>query len=457
MWQGERVYLPQHVNALQRQFARYLRIPHRFICITDETDGFSADVEVIKTPAAAAQLANVKTPEGGAMPSCYRRLWVFSKEAREALGERILLTDIDCVLRDDITDMVTRDEPFVGWKPKLAWGNMNRVAGGWYLMTTGAFTDVWTDFDGDGIAKARQSNYRGSDQAWISYKLQNRVALWDKDAGIHPASDFGSMRNVPPSARVVHFCGNIKPWQANAPEWARDAFESDAPASWSQDSKSLVLLHSGQRIVVMGGAGSLARDIDGLEADVWISVNEHGAKLREVDYVVAMDEEHGTKRVPMRRVVRELTNAPIIGPHESNDIRLHTWPTCPRKGLSGMVATWVAWVMGGHPVILAGFDAYNGTKIHEAKAIRDDVKGPVRVVNGGPLTAVWPAYDPDERFPDFAEHTAHGGLLGFDGNIRVRVRKPTYVNGLAVTPGMEFRVMRHEVSRLLHHKVLVEI
>ena len=37
----------------------------------------------------------------------------------------------------------------------------------------------------------------------------------------------------------------------------------------------LVMRHRGQRICVMGGGPTLATDLESVEADVWISVNEH--------------------------------------------------------------------------------------------------------------------------------------------------------------------------------------
>ena len=175
IWRGERIYLPEHVNVLGRMLKRHLHVPHRLVCITDEVAGFDPGIEVMPTPTAAKRLAEVKSPEGEQMPSCYRRLWMFSDEAR-CLGERVLLTDVDVVLVRDITPLVQRDEPFVGWRPDAAWGNKDRVVGGLYLMTTGSHPDVWNTFGAEGIRAARQAEFRGSDQAWISYMIGRKAA-----------------------------------------------------------------------------------------------------------------------------------------------------------------------------------------------------------------------------------------------------------------------------------------
>lgn len=455
IWRGERVYLPAHVNALRRMLARHLHVPHRLVCITDETGDFDQGVTVMPTPAAAMRLAHMKTPEGSRMPSCYRRLWVFSDEAR-CLGERILLTDVDAVITGDITHLVERTESFVGWRPGQAWGNHERVAGGMYLLSTGAHPEVWDDFGEAGIGAARRAGYRGSDQAWLSYKLGRRAALWSDEDGIYALSDIRDGM-LPEDARIVQFAGNVKPWSFGVSPWVLDHYPMGERVDLQpNDFRRLVLKHRGKRIVVMGGAPSLDAEIDGLEADVWISANEHGAKRRAVDYVVAMDEQHGGLKVPMRSEVRKYTDAPIIGPWPFNDYQLVTWPGAPRKGLSGMVATWVAWAMGGHPIILAGFDGYGGSKLAETRKVAPHVRGVVRVM-GGPLAQVWDQYRPGERIGKYIPHSSINGLLGVDGMIQVRALKPCTVRGHELPKGSQMQVMRHEVARLLRHRMLEEV
>lgn len=217
IWRGERIYLPEHVNVLRRMLARHLHVPHRVVCITDERDGFDSGIEVVPTPAAARRVAAMKSPEGDQMPSCYRRLWMFSDEARE-IGDRVLLTDVDLVVTGDMTQLVARAEPFVGWLPRGKWGNQkHRIAGGLYLMTTGAHMDVWNDFGPDGVAAARAAGYRGSDQAWLSHKIGARAALWGSRDGIYALSDLGRRPvGLPNDARLVQFAGHLKPWDEAA-------------------------------------------------------------------------------------------------------------------------------------------------------------------------------------------------------------------------------------------------
>lgn len=222
MWnEGFREYRPEHVNALAKMVKQHLQEPHRFICITDETEGFSADVEVIPTPEAAKRLAQMKSPEGGRFPSCYRRLWMFSEEAK-ILGDRVLLIDIDLVVVADLAPIFDRPEEFVGWRPFRDWGNQCRFGGGIYLLTPGTRTEVWTEFNGaESVLKARKAGFRGSDQAWLSYMLGHREKYWGRDSGIYSIRDMkGTEQILPRDARLVQFNGPTKPWASPLP-WVR--------------------------------------------------------------------------------------------------------------------------------------------------------------------------------------------------------------------------------------------
>jgi hypothetical protein len=208
-----RVYSPEHVNALRRQFTRHLDEPHRFVCIADDPTGLAPDVEFFRTPESAKRLANLHSPEGARFPSCYRRLWTWSDEA-EVLGHRLLVLDIDTVLTNDVSPLLDYDEPFIGWRPTMAWGNKPRYAGGMYLLTAGAYKHVWANFSGHSsatLAKAR--GYRGSDQAWISYCLGPNAPVWPEKSGIYSVRDIERTMELPADARIVHFNGPTKPWQ----------------------------------------------------------------------------------------------------------------------------------------------------------------------------------------------------------------------------------------------------
>lgn len=218
---GSRRYLPNQVNVLQRMFARNLREKHRFVCVTDETKGFDKGVEVFPTPPEAIEVGRNKSPEGLRFPSCYRRLWMFSEGAK-VFGDRVMLIDVDLVVLRDVSPIFDLTADFVGWRPFRDWGAQMRYGGGIYLLTPGTRRKVWEDFKGEtSIRQARAAGFRGSDQAWLSYKLGPNEIHWPKSSGIYSIRDFPKTPHAPPNdARLVQFNGPTKPW--NSPlTWAR--------------------------------------------------------------------------------------------------------------------------------------------------------------------------------------------------------------------------------------------
>ncbi|WP_368655396.1 hypothetical protein ABRY94_11735 [Castellaniella ginsengisoli] len=218
LWHGNRPYSPKHVNVLASMFRRNLGLPHKFICITDMTDGFADGVEVMPMPAAAKRLGEFQTPEAPGFPSCYRRLWMFSDEAK-CLGDRVLMVDVDLVVTGSLDHLFSYEAPFVGWRPRMSWGHGPRLGGGIYLMTPGSHTEVYEDFKGQkSINEARTAGFRGSDQAWISHKIYGEVDLWPHSAGIYSVRDLGL--RLPNDVRLVQFNGRTKPWHSQLP-WVR--------------------------------------------------------------------------------------------------------------------------------------------------------------------------------------------------------------------------------------------
>lgn len=195
------------------------------MCITDETEGFSSDVTVVPLPDAARNAASWPSPEGPNYPASYRRLWMFSEDAKQ-IADVVLMTDIDCVVTGSVDPLVEyMDEvgaDFVGWRPPTTWNGVVRVAGGNWLLRTGAHTRVWDDLSPESLRAARKAGQYGSDQAWISYCLAKNCAVWPEGHGIYEAQSMrpSFFHALPRDARIVHFNGaNLKPWEALDRKW----------------------------------------------------------------------------------------------------------------------------------------------------------------------------------------------------------------------------------------------
>jgi len=224
--------------------------------------------------------------------------------------------------------------------------------------------------------------------------------------------------------------------------------------------QGLVLKHHGAVFCVIGGApGADAQLKRASKADVFISANEHGAKLREVDYVVAMDDIHAVDKDPMRARIRQHTEAPIIGVEPCCDVRIPVWPMAPRKVYSGLIAIWVAWTMGAKVILVTGMNGYDGdpTFMERARTIAKAVRCEVRVVGGGPLTSIWPAFRANEKFADYVPHPSLDGVMGADTVARIRVLRKTQIEGIDRLVGETFSVQRHAVRAQLKHGMVEEL
>jgi len=373
--------------------------------------------------------------------------WAKMEMFGPSLDGDVLMIDLDTVVRElpaqPERTTVLRDftEPAI-------------IGSGFIYVTAEDRARVWDAWTQDPAAHMASCTKwpRWGDQGFLMDHLAD-AARWQDSEPVY-SYKVHCRGGVPRDAKVVCFHGKPRPWGCGA-AWV-------PPLHLGRnigDFRELILAHAGKRICVMGGSSRLAQDLEVVEADIYISTNGHGAHLRRPDYLLAMDEVNSREQIPMGDWLRGKSDAPIISPHGYANYRLGHWPQCPRFVLSGMVATWVAFAMGASVVILAGCDGYGGDEgyVHEAQKMARDVFCPVRIAGSGPLTAVWPAYNHEERFVSDKQHSSIEGLKEIDGRVRIRVRKPCTVGRVDLAKGDEAVVLRHEVARLLKHKMVEEI
>lgn len=215
----------EHVNTLAKMVARNYRKPHRFSCITDDPKGIDKSIRVIPL---WPDHATLPSAYGARNPSCYRRLKVFSKEAKDLIGARFVVMDLDMVITENLAPLWDRPEDFVIIKsatppPKYLYN------GSMLLMTAGARPQVWDDFHPIKSPKETVAKRMfGSDQAWISLRLGPGEATWDTSDGVYSyrihLTPFGG--KLPVNARVVSFHGSDDPWGpvAQRLKWVRQHY-----------------------------------------------------------------------------------------------------------------------------------------------------------------------------------------------------------------------------------------
>lgn len=216
-------FTAEHVNILARMIRRHYPHPHRVICITDDARGIDKDIGIVPL---WPDLADLPSPHGPRNPSCYRRLKMFSREAADFIGPRFVSMDLDTVITADPSPVFHRPEDIVLFADTNPTTFYN---GGLVLMTAGARTQVWEEFDP--VASPREATRQrqwGSDQGWIG------ACLGPKEATMGPADGVYSYRvhlkpqggRLPDGARLISFHGAVDPDHPEAQrlEWVREFY-----------------------------------------------------------------------------------------------------------------------------------------------------------------------------------------------------------------------------------------
>lgn len=214
-------FTAEHVNTLRAMVARHYRSKHEFVCLTDDANGIDGDIRVLPVP---MKYADMPSPWAGGGPSCYRRLWLFSREAGDVIGDRVVSIDLDAVITGDMAPLWDRPEDFVGWNDP---NRHQTYCGSMWLLRAGTRTNVWDTFDPVTSPQkvAASSTCFGSDQGWMSLVLGPGEARWGIRDGVYSWKNDVKANGgtLPANARVVFFHGEDDPWTVNR-DWIREHY-----------------------------------------------------------------------------------------------------------------------------------------------------------------------------------------------------------------------------------------
>ncbi len=220
-----------HVNVVRAMLDRHLRLPHRLYCVTDDPAGLRGDIIIVPMPDTYA-----------ATPRCRRRMQFFSADFTRQVGDRILYLDLDVVIVADLTELVSRTEPIVGWKV----GHAGVYSGSFLLADAGALDGAWRLFeaDPDGYPASLQPRGVASDQAMVNDWLSRQppIPFWTEadgfvsyyGAGYERLEHLGvgpNRRQLPPGARIV-VLGSADLEVLDQPDrysWVRDHWSACVP------------------------------------------------------------------------------------------------------------------------------------------------------------------------------------------------------------------------------------
>ena len=217
-------FTADHVNILYGMIKRNLHIDYEMVLITDN----SINIDQINSEIRIIPLWDDYKEMGG----CFRRLKVFSPEFKDILGNnRFVTMDIDCVITNDITPLLNRDDDFIIWAEE--WRKWV-YCGSMWMMNCGAREKVWAGFNPIDYPVNKNGKYSGgTDQKRINNVLyKNGENTWSSMDGVYSfitdiqkrekgqikITHYGKRKvygsktgDLPKNARIVFFNGKVDP------------------------------------------------------------------------------------------------------------------------------------------------------------------------------------------------------------------------------------------------------
>lgn len=218
------IYRSSYVNTIAEQLRRNLTgLDHRIICITDNAIGLKGlDAVYPLWP----DCGDMRNASGDRFPSCYRRLKLYDPATQATLdirpGDRVLSIDVDSAILGDISKFISDCQSwrFMGWE-RPGDKHAKVFNGSFQLFTAGDLSEIWSEFVRDPLAASQEANkagFKGSDQAWLSYKLVSKpgcTGIGYPTIASYPMN-IRQLRMLNAAVRIVFFHGKIKPWDRQA-------------------------------------------------------------------------------------------------------------------------------------------------------------------------------------------------------------------------------------------------
>lgn len=198
-------YGSNHVNKHYRMIKNNLKIPFKYYLFTDKIYGeYDEGIEVLR-------LWDICRDLGG----CYNRLYTFSQEMRDFVGDRAVYMDLDMVVTGDITSLLDRKEDFVYFKMRGSNGTGWRMNNGIYMMDTGSRSYVWEKFIENPQKAIANRKGPGTDQGWTNAILPlDEEYHWSQGEHIFDMrQDFleTGRTELPEDCRIVMWAGPRDP------------------------------------------------------------------------------------------------------------------------------------------------------------------------------------------------------------------------------------------------------
>ena len=218
-----------YVNRLYGMVEKNLKIPHRFVCFTDNADGLTDGIEVRELP---PYEDNPHIGDKG-----WRKLSLFNEKLADLEGTALFL-DLDIVIRTDITPFFEEEGDFLIVKD---WDFPNDIIGNSsvFRFEIGKHPDVLENFYK--LGNEIRNDYK-NEQAFLSYEMHRKGILkyWNSDwcvsfkrSCLQPFPlNFFKMAKDPETAKIIVFHGRPTPEQAYKGFAGKGGLRYVKPTKW---------------------------------------------------------------------------------------------------------------------------------------------------------------------------------------------------------------------------------
>ena len=237
-----------YVNVIFRAVRAHLRLPHRFVCLTNQPEGIDPDVEVMPVPEFG--VPEVEWTKRG----CWPKVALFSPGVF-ADDEVVLYLDLDVLVVGDLAPFpeLLRDRSAFytlrEWNPALlralpvAWRPDRGSQGSVYVWRAGEQRHVFADFTSR-VEEVRASYW--SDRFYLPAVAKNPQYLpydWCLSFKNHcltpwPLNLVRPGARLPQGARIIVFHGKPRPMDVMGPpgrRWGSKRRSGDQPVPWVRD------------------------------------------------------------------------------------------------------------------------------------------------------------------------------------------------------------------------------
>ncbi len=219
------LYSPKYVNVLYAMVKRNLTVPHKFICVTENTTGLNKEIEVL--PLQQELNSNIRKFKGW-----WYKLFLFKPD--NGLSGRVFYLDLDTAVVGNIdkiagtaSDFITLRDFYVAYRdPKKV---TDAVGSGLMAWTAGNHAQLWNEFikNPEEVMRVHPSG----DQMWIQKNQKERkywqdlfpnqiVSFKAHIAGRTNKDRWYKNTSLPKNTRIVCFHGPPRPHEvANSHGW----------------------------------------------------------------------------------------------------------------------------------------------------------------------------------------------------------------------------------------------